>query len=103
MAPPADPPRGTARDRDAGAPVKTWTSGFWPFKATVTLHGNRIVYETVGPCELVIALRQVGAVEAPPWPASGTIVRIRTSGKVHDLFVRGTGQEVRDAIPAALP
>ena len=33
-APPADPPHGTPRDRDAGAPVQTWMSGFWPFKSS---------------------------------------------------------------------
>ena len=103
MGSPADPPHGTPRDRDAGAPVQTWTSGFWPFKATITLHPNRIVYTTVGAPELVIALRQVEAVEAPPWPASGNIVRIRTAGKMHDLIARGKGQELRDAISAALP
>ena len=103
MAPPADPPHGTTRDRDAGDPVQTWTSGFWPFKSTITLHPNRIVYTTVGAPELVIALRQVEAVEAPLWPRSRNFVRIRTGGKVHDLFVRGKGPEVRGAISAALP
>ena len=70
---------------------------------TITLHPNRIVYTTVGAPELVIALRQVEAVEAPLWPRSRNFVRIRTGGKVHDLFVRGKGPEVRDAISAALP
>ena len=62
-----------------------------------------MVYMTVGAPKLVIALRQVGAVEAPPRPASGNIVRTRTGTRVHDLIARGKGQEVRDAISAALP
>ena len=71
--------------------------------STIALHPNRIVYSTMGALELAIALRQVEAVEAPLWPRSRNFVRIRTGGNVHDLIARGKGQEVRDAISAALP
>ena len=71
--------------------------------STIALHPNRIVQETVGAPELVIALRQAGAVEAQFWPRSRNFVRIRTGWMEHDLIARGKGQEVRDATSAALP
>ncbi len=71
--------------------------------STIALHPNRIVQETVGAPELVIALRQARAVEAQFWPRSRNFVRIRTGWMEHDLIARGKGQEVRDATSAALP